>query len=303
MNCLGKKEGNTIVHVLSGLFTYANVKEGKRLKSFEDMNRYLVKGAEKVFADANSSQVYIEEYLCNTPSIKYRDQALLAQWSGCYKRDMYLFGDGDQYSYAYVPNEDKVYGVKGLTHELSGSLLGRPAPHHVFYAILPYKDAYICDALSLVDSEIDITKNVNLYEAFRTAAIRDGVQISKDQIEPLLFVDREHGSKDQIFEDFMQPFFMMFGQNKEILTSALQCAAFAWNRSLQSEEEQANATNLPKDIEFMELCMKRRETCFPNVNFKVEQFKLFVEHKQIRIHIEEKEEKTVEQITFDFTAS
>lgn len=288
MDHLEKNEGKQIIRLLSGLFTFANVKDGLHLKEFGDTQSYLLKGARKVFYDAQSSKAYIEEYLEANQSMKYRDQDLLKQWMGAFKQELYLFGTQKQYTYAYVPAEKRIYGIKGLTDSFASKYHGHPLPVRLDYAILPYQGGYICDAIDQEHGMLQIPKAVEIYEAFRSAGLAHGVKTGEDTIDPIIFCDRDHAGPDEVFTDFLQPFLLLAQAKKELLHAALKEGAKAWNLSLESKEKIAEATS--KDSEnaaFIDLCIKRRKQVFPHASFMIQEFDSVMEHGTIKIHIKE----------------
>ena len=286
MNHLEKNEAKHIIHLLSGIFSYANEKDGYFLKEFGDMNNYLYKGCKKVFLNEKTSKEYIDEYLHYKSSIKYRDQKIIRAWAGAYKRELYSFGDHDQYSYIFDRSEKQIYGAKGLSDSLGVTLKTRPLPTPVWYTLLPYKDGLICDALDMTKDALEIPEVMTIYEEFREAGIKSGVKLSETQFDEICFVDREQEDPSEVFREFMQPFLMCAGNHKDLIEHVLRWGAYAWNECLKSDEEKAaEDTGKKVDQDFVDECIRRKQQYFAKANFRFEQFDVYSEHGTLKIRI------------------
>lgn len=277
MDYLGEKEGERVIHLLTELFLYANEANHKKTRiTKHNLQQLCLQGSELLFKDKETSRKLIQEYINAHPELSEEDKTLYQQWQGQEKRALFVMMYEREYTFVMDCEEQKVYGVKGLTAPLLAALSKQTFPCQVDYTILPYHHEYIVDAIGVSSPVKDLDVIIKLYEEFRSITMKQGAIVS-DNSKPVQFRNPprdQSASYETIISDYLKPLeYVIATLSDSFKKEGIELALAAWNASF--EEEAAVAQRYRKDVyeTMIHPLMEFRKNSFPDQTFKVKRLR------------------------------
>lgn len=258
MNHLMRNDAKDITRLLAELFMFAYTQKHDIDKEVIDIPSVLSEGSAILFENEITSTIYINQYLSQN-HISNFNRKIIKQWCGAKKHELYMMDENHDFAIMYDKEEATVYGVKGLTDALSFTLREQTLPVKVYYAILPYHNFYIVDAIGLTSAIIEIDEIIELYEGYRSASYHKPVKLSDTETTEIIHLARTMDDNiNDVFMDFARPMLYIVQTLPNMLKDVMQILLYAWNDAAEDCDLYQN-----KELyEFIQPMIKRRKETF-----------------------------------------
>lgn len=296
MNHLSKKDADDTIKLLVTLFIFAyEEKHGKKKKAILDINDFYRESSELLFESEASSKRIITKYL-ETNKVGNRKRRLLESWKGRKKRNLYYIDENEEYSIFYDKDEDKVYGVKGMSDSLGTTLSNQCIPVMVHYTILPYQNFYILDTIGMTNGIDDLEEKIDIYEKFRLASLHKPTWISDEESMELIHLDRVITDKNEdVFQDYLRPLMFIVQKDSSLLEDVFKIGAKVWNDSVQGVEYDKDM----EDYTYFATMMKRKKEQFAQYRFIIKKVKISNDQGGLRCELLVKKDGVEQLSLFD----
>lgn len=272
MNHLISDDAKTVIRQLTELFMFAYMQKHDIKKKTIELESTLMEGSEILFENEETSKLYIDQYL-SQHHVSNFNRKMIEKWRGAKKHNLYMMDEGCDFALMYDKDEEVVYGVRGLTDALSFTLREQTTPVKVRYAILPYRNFYIVDAIGMTAAIIDIDEIISLYEGFRKASYDKPVKISDTETTEVNHLARTLTDNiNDVFMDYAKPLLYLLKKMPDALEDITRILLYAWNDV--NEEKNTYQGHLGYE-EFILPMMKRKKETFGQYKQTFEACKLF----------------------------
>ena len=216
--------------------------------------------------------MYIDQYL-SQQHVSNFNRKMIEKWRGAKKHNLYMMDEGCDFALMYDKDEEVVYGVRGLTDALSFTLREQTTPVKVRYAILPYRDFYIVDAMGMTAGIIDVDEIISLYEGFRKASYDKSVKLSDTETTEVIHLARTLTENiNDVFMDYAKPLLYLLKTMPDALENITWILLHAWNDAIEGKDTYHGQEGYE---EFILPMIKRKKETFGQYRQMIEACKLY----------------------------
>lgn len=293
MNHLIRDDAKTVIHQLTELFIFAYMQKHDIKKKTIELESTLMEGSEILFENEETSKMYIDQYL-SQHHVSNFNRKMIEKWRGAKKHNLYMMNEQSDFALMYDKDEEVVYGVRGLTDALSFTLREQTTPVKVRYAILPYRNFYIVDAMGMTAGIIDVDEIISLYEGFRKASYDKSVKLSDTETTEVIHLSRTLTDNiNDVFMDYAKPLLYLLKTMPDALENITWILLHAWNDAIEGKDTYHGQEGYE---EFILPMIKRKKETFGQYRQIFESCKLYTdEDGLLQCELTLKKEK-VEQV-------